>query len=102
MRLLTSATYYGVAFGLFLGIFLIRYRIELLISIPFLAGVIAWYIHMGFKEDSPTQYPEKLYLEKPFVAYMLLCLAVLIAALFIDLPWLSETFVPTIPTVEEG
>ena len=102
VRLLTSATYYGVAFGLFLGIFLIRYRIELLISIPFLAGVIAWYIHMGFKEDSPTQYPEKLYLEKPFVAYMLLCLAVLIAALFIDLPWLSETFVPTIPTVEEG
>ncbi len=100
VRLLTSATYYAVAFGLFLGIFLIRYRIELLISIPFLAGVIAWYIHMGFKEDSPTQYPERLYLEKPFVAYMLLCLAVLVAALFIDLPWLSETFVPTLPTVE--
>ena len=99
VRLLTSATYYGVAFGLFLGIFLIRYRIELLVSVPFLAGVIAWYIHLGFREDSPAQYPEKLYLEKPFVAYMTLCLVVMVGALFVDLPWLEQLFAPTLPTV---
>lgn len=101
VRLLTSAVYYAVAFGLFLGIFLIRYRIELLITIPLLAGMIAWYIHMGFQDDSPTQYPERLYLEKPFVAYMLLCLAVVVAALFVDLPWLAQMFEPSLPTVEE-
>ena len=99
VRLLTSATYYGVAFGLFLGIFPIRYRIELLVSVPFLAGVIAWYIHLGFREDSPAQYPEKLYMEKPFVAYMLLCLVVMVGALFVDLPWLEQLFAPTLPTV---
>ena len=101
-RLLTSATYYGVAFGLFLGIFLIRYQIELLISIPFLAGVIAWYIHLGFRDDSPTQYPEKLYHERGFMLYIGFCLAVLIAALFVDLPWLDYLFEPTLPTLEGG
>ena len=66
---------------------------------PFLAGVIAWYIHLGFREDSPAQYPEKLYMEKPFVAYMLLCLVVMVGALFVDLPWLEQLFAPTLPTV---
>ena len=54
-RLLISIIYYAVAFGFFFGIFLIRYRIELLVSIPFVAGFIAYYIHIGFHEDSPVQ-----------------------------------------------
>lgn len=101
VRLLTSATYYAVAFGLFLGIFLIRYRLELLLSIPFLAGVIAWYIHMGFREDSPAQYPERLYHEKGFMLFIGLCVVVMIAALFIDVPALQAIFEPTLPTTQE-
>ena len=95
-RLLVSTTYYGVAFGLFFGIFLIRYRIELLVSIPFLAGFIAWYIHLGFKEDSPTQYPEQLYRQLGFVLYVIGCLVLMILLLFLDLPWLRDLFEPTI------
>ena len=97
-RLLVSITYYGVAFGLFFGIFLLRYRMELILSVPLVAGFISWYIHMGFEKDSPVQYPERLYLQKGFVGYAFLCVIAMLALLFIDVPVLEEIFVPTIPT----
>jgi len=96
-RLLTSIIYYAVAFGLFFGIFLIRYRMELILSIPLIAGFIAWYIHLGFLENSPTQYPEHLYKQQGFLIYCILCGTVLFALLFIPVPHLHEFFQPTIP-----
>ncbi len=97
-RLLVSVVYYAVAFGLFFGIFLLRYRMEWLLSIPFIAGVIGWYIHLGFLEDSPTQYPERLYRQKGFVGYLLACVALMIVLLFVDIPQIGEWFAPTIRT----
>jgi hypothetical protein len=96
-RLLVSIIYYGTAFGLFFGIFLLRYRLELILSIPLVAGFIAWYIHIGFKEDSPAQYPEQLYKQGPFVLFALLTIAVMGALLFIDVPIIERIFVPTVP-----
>jgi decaprenyl-phosphate phosphoribosyltransferase len=96
-RLLTSITYYAVAFGLFFGIFLIRYKMELILSIPFIAGFIAWYIHLGFLENSPAQYPEHLYRQKGFFWYCMLCAGVLTLLLFVDIPMLVDFFHPTMP-----
>jgi hypothetical protein len=95
-RLLVSVTYYAVAFGLFFGIFLVRYRIELILSVPLIAAFIAWYIHLGFLPDSPAQTPEKLFRERGFVLCAAVCVAVTIALLFIDLPQIGQIFVPTI------
>lgn len=95
-RLLVSIVYYAAAFGLFFGIFLIRYRIELLLSVPFLAGFMAMYIHLGYKDDSPVQYPERLYKQKSLIAYMVFCLALLTALMFVDIPWLADLFQPTL------
>ena len=97
-RLLVSITYFAVAFGLFFGIFLLRYRVELILSVPFIAGFVAWYIHLGFLPDSPTQYPEKLFQQRGFFAYSVLCVAVIIGLLFWDVPIVGRIFVPTIPT----
>ena len=96
-RLLVSITYYAVAFGLFLGIFLLRYRLELILSVPLIAGFLAWYIHLGFKEDSPAQYPETLYKQTGFLAFACLCVATMLALLFINVPVLETIFAPTIP-----
>ena len=96
-RLLVSITYYGVAFGLFFGIFLTRYRMELILSVPLIAGFIAWYIHMGFLPNSPTQSPEKLFKQKGFTAYAALCVSVMTGLLFFDVPIVEKTFLPTIP-----
>jgi decaprenyl-phosphate phosphoribosyltransferase len=97
-RLLVSITYYSVAFGLFFGIFLLRYRIELILSVPFIAGFIAWYIHLGFLIDSPTQYPERLFRQTGFMVYTLVCVMVMIGLLFWNIPLIGSIFVPTIPT----
>ena len=94
-RLLVLAVFCAVAFGLFLGIFLIRYKFELLLIVPFVAGLIAWYIHLGFRSDSPTRDPEQLYRETYFMAYVVVCVLVGLLALSVDLPWLQELFRPT-------
>ena len=96
-RLLVSILYYAVSFGLFFGIFLMRYKMEMILSIPFIAGFIAWYIHLGFLENSPTQYPEQLYLQKGFTIYCILCGIILQLLLFADFPFLYKLFESTIP-----
>lgn len=95
VRLLVSAVFYAVAFGLFLGIFLIRYRLELLVIVPFVAGMIAWYIHLGFLPESPAQYPERLYRQRGFMAYLVACVCACILALHVDIPVLHTIFAPT-------
>ncbi len=95
-RLLMSILFYAVAFGLFFGIFLIRYRMEMILAVPFIAGFIAWYMHLGFLEDSPAQYPERLYLQKGFSLYCLFCSFLLLLLFFIDIPMLASIFHPTI------
>ncbi len=94
-RLMISILYYAVTFGLFFGIFLMRYKMELVLSIPFVAGFMAYYIKLGFLENSPAQYPELLYKQKGFTLYCLLCAVVLGILLFIDLPWMYTLFQST-------
>ena len=94
-RLLISIIYYVAAFGLFFGIFLIRYRTELILSIPLIAAVIAWYIHIGFHHDSPVQYPEKLYKNQGLMILLLITTVVMISLMYVDLPWLHELFSKT-------
>jgi hypothetical protein len=86
--LLVSAFYYALSCAFFLGVFLIKYRIEFLLSMPFLALLFAWYLTIGMRTKSAAQNPERLYREKSFIAYVG-ALAVLITLLFfVDLPWL--------------
>lgn len=87
--LLVSSFFYALSSTFFLGVFLIKYRIEFIVSIPFLAIMFSWYLAIAMKSTSAAQTPEKLYTEKGFVAYVGF-VALLIAALFfVDLPWLN-------------
>ena len=91
-RLILNMVYYASAFGLFFGIFLVRYRIELILSVPFLAGFISMYMQLGFLEDSPAQYPERLYKQKGLVLYISCCLILILLLLFIDIPIVGQIF----------
>ena len=93
-RLLLSIIYYAAAFALFFGIFLVRYRLELIVSAPLIAGFISLYLKIGFMEDSPTQYPERLYKNTSFVIYSGLCVTVILLLLFIDIPMIHQMFEP--------
>ncbi len=92
--LILSMVYYASAFGLFFGIFLIRYRIELILSVPFIAGLIPVYMRLGFWKDSPAQYPEKLFKQRGLMVYATACLVLTLALLFIDIPFIENLFQP--------
>lgn len=94
--LLASSVFHAMAASLFLGVFLVKHRIELIVSFPFIALLFAWYIRMGYDEDSAAQHPEKLLGQRKFMLYVLL-ITLLMGILFIvDIPLLhklvSDTF----------
>jgi len=91
-RLLVSIMFFASLFALFFGIFLVRYRIELILAAPFIAGFLSLYMKLGFKYDSPVQYPEKLYHEHELMIYVFLCSALISVLFFIDIPIVAQIF----------
>lgn len=87
--LLLSAFFYALTASFLLGVFMIKYRVEFIIAVPFVSILFVWYLHLGMQSESIAQTPEKMYRQKPFVAYVVF-LALLLALLsVIDLPSLN-------------
>ncbi len=91
-RLLVSLMFYVTAGALFLGIFIMRYKLELILSVPAIAGFFAYYMMLGLRPDSPVQNPERLYKQRHFVAYAMLTATIFIALLYSDIPFFYEMF----------
>ena len=87
--LLVSAFFYALCATFFLGIFMIKYRTELVLSFPLIAGLFAWYLFIGLRRDSQAQHPEGLYLERYFIMYAVFVVVVIGALLFISIPALG-------------
>lgn len=94
-RLLTSIVFYASAAMLFLGAFVMRYRLELVLAFPAIAVVMALYLGLAFKPHSAVINPEKLYRERKLMAAVVVCAAAMIALLFVDIPVLETIFRPT-------
>ncbi|HZB88056.1 MAG TPA: UbiA family prenyltransferase [Terracidiphilus sp.] len=95
--LLYSVVFYAASSMLFFGAFLMRYRLELVLSFPLVAVVMAIYFSMAFKPNSPAEHPEKLYREWKLMAATAACVACMLVCLMIDMPWLERVFPPTAP-----
>ena len=87
--LLLSAFFYGLSSSFFLGVFLIKNRIEFLIAAPFFVVLFVWYLLIGMRSDSVTQRPEKLYTQKTFMLYVGFLGALIAFLFFVDLPWMT-------------
>ncbi|MEE8139100.1 MAG: UbiA family prenyltransferase [Thermoanaerobaculia bacterium] len=74
----------------FLAVFLIKYRIEYLLSLPFFALVFVDYLKVALREESPAQAPEKLFREKTLLALLALLIAVLGVLTWVDIPSLER------------
>jgi 4-hydroxybenzoate polyprenyltransferase len=96
-RLLNSIIFYASAAMLFLGAFIMRYRLELVLSFPLVALVMSIYLGLAFKPQSAVQAPEKLYRESLLMIAVIVCAAVMTILLFIDIPILYRIFKPTLP-----
>ena len=91
-RLVVSILFYVASCALFAGIFMVRYRVELILLVPFVAGLFSYYFRMGQLKDSPTQYPERLLSQHGFVSFLAVTTAVFFLLMSIDLPWLYTLF----------
>ncbi len=91
-RLLISMFFYASAAAMFLGIFIIRYHLELILSIPLIAGFFSMYLRIALKPDSAAQAPERLFNEKGLMLYLVLCVAVFVALMFVRIEPLYQWF----------
>jgi len=98
-HLLTVIMFFGSAAMLFFGVFVMRYRLELILSFPLIAWAMAVYLNLGLRPNSPTQNPESLYLEPKLMWTCLACAVAIIVCLYVDMPWLSLLVAPLAPTL---
>jgi decaprenyl-phosphate phosphoribosyltransferase len=91
-KLLVSMFFYTTCFALFLGVFIIRYHLELILIVPLVAGFMSYYLHIAFKEDSAAQSPERLYREKGLMVFLVVCVAAFTALMFVEIPVLYKVF----------
>jgi 4-hydroxybenzoate polyprenyltransferase len=91
-RLLVSLFFYATACALFAGIFIVRYHLELILFAPLAAGLFAYYMKIGLQPNSPVQNPEKLYRQRSFMAYLVVCTVVFVVLMFTSIPPLYDLF----------
>ena len=91
-NLLVSIMFYASASMLFFGAFVMRYRLELILSFPLIAFIMAMYLNMAFKEDGSPQAPEKLWKEKPLMLASFVCLVLMVVLMNIPLPKFTSFF----------
>lgn len=92
--LLCSAFFYAITCCFFLGVFLIKYRIEYLLGMPLIAVLFTGYLWMGLRHNSLAQRPEKLYRAKRLVGFTVFLCAVFAVLTFVDLPWMRVLLEP--------
>lgn len=87
--LLCSSMFYAFCSTFCMGIFLIKYRLEYVLAMPFLFLLFVYYLFIAFKEDSAVQKPEKLYREKKLIAFVLILITIFVLLTVIDIPSLA-------------
>jgi hypothetical protein len=90
--LLLSIVFYATTSALFAGIFIVRYHLELILFVPLAAGMFTYYLRIGMRPNSPVQNPEKLYTERGFFAYMVVCFTIFVLLMFTRIPVLYTLF----------
>jgi decaprenyl-phosphate phosphoribosyltransferase len=94
--LLESVTFYAAFAMLMFGAFIMRYRLELILSFPFIALMMATYLHIAFKPGSAAQNPEKLHRDRLLMIELAVTSAVIAFLLLVDIPLISRIFPPSL------
>lgn len=91
-RLLLISIVYGNICCLMSGIFLCKFRVELILVFPFIALLLGYYLAIAMKPNSPVQHPENLYKEKKLLFCILATVILFTILLYVDMPWLYTSF----------
>ncbi|MDP4119785.1 MAG: UbiA family prenyltransferase [Bacillota bacterium] len=84
--LLLSSIFYSMLSLFFIGVFIIKYRIEYVLLVPFVAFLFIWYLWIGMQKDSAAQKPEKLYKQWKLFLFIIFIVALGVVLSFINIP----------------
>ncbi len=93
-RLVISMFFYASFFSFMSAVFLIRYKFELILLMPFFSALIGEYTRLAYLPNSPVQYPEKLYKQKRVMALCVVIAVLFVVLLFVHIPWIARIFDP--------
>jgi hypothetical protein len=96
-RLIVAIMFFAAAAMLFFGAFCMRYRLELILSFPLVALVMAMYLRVALKPDSAAQNPERLYREHGLMVAVVATTVAMVVLLVVDLPVMHRLVRPTAP-----
>jgi 4-hydroxybenzoate polyprenyltransferase len=90
VSLTSSCIAYSLFSVSFLAIFLIKYRIEYILTMPFVVALFTAYFSMSTLPGSSAQKPEKLFRETHLIAIVLSLVAVFLVTSFVNIPILAN------------
>lgn len=94
--LLLSSFFYALCAAFFIAVFLIKYRIEFLLTAPLFGLLFTWYLAIGFRKESAAQAPEKLYREVYFLGFAIFVFVFSVLMFFVNIPFLHGLMEPHI------
>ena len=92
--LLVASLLYSLLSSFFIGIFVLKYRIEYLLAVPVLALLFSVYFMLGLEDRSAAQAPERLFRETRLLVIVGVLFAVLAVLTWVDVPVLHQLMVP--------
>ena len=70
-KLLLISIFYCILCNLFLGIFLIKYNVGLILLFPLIAIIFVHYLSLSLEDNPITQHPEKIFFDKKLISYII-------------------------------
>ena len=84
-----SCFVYALVSSFFLAVFLIKYRIEYLLTAPVIIALFAQYLALSMQPGSSAQRPEKLFRERSLIVLVGLLTIVFVFTTFVSIPSLE-------------
>lgn len=89
ISLISSCITYSLCSVLFLSVFIVKYRIEYILAMPFVVSLFTVYFSMSTLAGSSAQKPEMLFRETRLIIIVVALVAVFAVASFVDMPVLA-------------
>lgn len=89
IRLTVCCFAYALASTFVLAVFLMKYRIEYLLTVPVVIMLFSWYLGLSMRPGSTAQKPEKLFRERGLMMLVALLGVMFLLLTFIDIPLLE-------------
>ena len=89
ISLTVSCFVYALVTSFFLAIFLIKYRVEYLLTMPVLIALFGHYLALSMQPESTAQRPEKLFKERALIALVGLLAFIFLFATYVNIPALD-------------